>query len=87
MKKVWKFTIPNGAKFTVEMPTGARVLTAQVQDGVPVVWALIDTAMVPCTRTFLTVWSGENVNSYEREPVYISTFTVNTSVYHLFELQ
>ncbi len=42
MKSIWKFPVPNKDRFTLSMPECPRSLSFQVQDGAPVLWAMID---------------------------------------------
>ena len=41
MKRIYKYKLKDGRG--VEMPIGAKVLTIQKQNGLPYIWALVDT--------------------------------------------
>lgn len=39
---IWKFPLRSEDTQVVMMPTRAEILTVQMQDGVPTIWALVD---------------------------------------------
>ena len=49
----------------IEMPEGARVLSAQAQEGKPFVWALVDTEKPPRPAAFKLFGTGHDVGSLE----------------------
>jgi hypothetical protein len=55
---VWKFEIPAQPSFTLDMRLGARVLSVQLQDGKPMLWALVDTSQPERTFAFRSVPTG-----------------------------
>lgn len=66
MHVIWKYELDVGAQ-VVEMPDGARVLSAQVQgEGLPggtpaTMWALVDPDRVPVPRRFVLIGTGHPV--------------------------
>jgi len=94
MKTIWKYDFPLGAsvsQFSIEMPEGAQVLTAQLQGKfivTCVLWAVVDDEMAPTERKFVAYWTGtpmqESVLEYHK---YINTVIAPSGlVYHLFEV-
>jgi hypothetical protein len=75
-------------RFSIEMPRGAKVLTVQVQDGQPFIWAMVDpdnTFELTEHRSFCVIGTGFD---FELERLaYIGTFqhVVAKEVWHLFE--
>jgi len=57
-------------------------LDVQLQDGLPVLWATVDTDAPTEERLFLLAQTGEEISGY---PAYIGTFQIGQLVYHLFE--
>lgn len=42
MKTIWKFELPD-ADCKVKMPIGAEIVKVEAQNGVPCMWAIVDT--------------------------------------------
>lgn len=85
MKTIWKYTV-HWDEFTLEMQRGAQVLSVQVQDGVPRMWAIVDPGAATETRHFRLVGTGHTINDTE-ELRFIGTFQIHGGelVFHLFE--
>lgn len=86
---IWKFPLPVEVDEYVEMelPKDACVLTAQIQDGRPTLWAMVnpDPRCPVETRRFKWVATGEpNVDFYNLH--YIATVQNAGFVYHLFRV-
>lgn len=58
---IWKFRFPAWppAKFTLEMPLASFVLSVQLQDAGPVMWAIVDPTLPLQKREFRTVATGQ----------------------------
>lgn len=84
MNAVWKYTL-QGPVTMLEMPLGAKVLSLQVQDNQPQIWALVDPAQFKVKRTFLAVPTGGEFESAGMK--YVGTFQINNGslVFHIFE--
>ena len=88
METIWKYEFALGAsgtQFSLNLPKGATILTAQMQGDAAVMWALVDTEMVLTKRAFVTYWTGNRMRDCYHH--YINTVTTPSGlVYHLFEL-
>ncbi len=86
MNSVWKFPLRDDSEAIIRMPKGAQVLSVQVQDGQPMVWALVDAQEKPVRRKFWVVGTGWTVN-----PDGLGTFvgTIQLAggalVFHIFD--
>ena len=86
-KQIWKFAI--NPKTTLEMPKGAEILTMQLQNEIPCIWALVNPENEKELRNFEIYGTGNNIHcdiGIERK--YIGTFQLQSRValvYHLFE--
>ncbi|MBA7689651.1 hypothetical protein ES703_98159 [subsurface metagenome] len=59
MKTIYKYPIPAETnQFAITMPRGARVLSFQIQHGVPCIWALVDTEEPVEAKNFYLVGTG-----------------------------
>lgn len=82
MKQVWKFSLPESGDDAIKMPEGAKILTAQMQNGQACMWAEVDPEAPKVTRWFFVIGTGHD---YGRRLEYISTFQSPPFVWHLFE--
>ena len=85
MKTIWKYTFDITDWFTIEMPLGAEMLDVQVQNGAPVLWALVDPDEPIHTYEFILRGTGHTIN--ESNIFHIGTFQIYDGlVFHLFGL-
>jgi hypothetical protein len=83
MSAVWKFQIAWDQP-AVEMPDGAKVLTAAVQDQTVCIWALVDPDAPKVRRHFRVYGTG---HKHPGDGRYISTVFMGPLVFHVFEHQ
>ena len=55
---IWKFPIVRTDEQKIEMPVGAKVLSVQMQNGIPCIWAIIDTDARIESRSIAVVGTG-----------------------------
>lgn len=75
-------------ELAVIMPAGARILSADVQHGAPVVWAVVPVSRVPLdtTRKFRLVYTGAELPPDIDPDRHIRTMNAGPAVVHLFEV-
>lgn len=85
MKRIFKYPVQIG-EFSLEMPVDHQILTVQVQNGEPQMWALVDDAGMKANARFLVVGTGHAFPDAE-DFDYAGTFQVagGALVFHLFE--
>lgn len=85
-KKIFKYKIEVEDMPVLELPEGAEILTVQVQNGEPHLWALVDESRPTKRRYFELYGTGHPVPDAVRN--YIGTFQMRGGnlVFHLFEL-
>lgn len=87
VKSIWKWPLEVTSVQELKMPAGAKILCVQVQDELPVLWALIDPnepKIVQCRIN--VIGTGHRI---EGDPGrYISTFQMagGQLVFHAFEV-
>lgn len=84
--RIWKWTLNMTDVQTVEMPAAAKLLTVQLQGGMPQVWALCDERAPKEPRHIAIYGTG---NPMPDEPGdYIATFQMHGGalVFHAFEV-
>lgn len=82
--RIWKYPLEITDSQPVPMPTGARILTVQVQHGQPCLWALVDPTRASKYREIRMVGTGHPADGLTN---YIGTFQADGGalVFHVFE--
>lgn len=83
MKTIWKYEIPIQDRFYLQMPEGARVLSVQVQRGIPSLWATVDSSARNTIHDFELRGTGHALGEVGD---YLCTFQMHDGslVWHLF---
>ncbi len=68
---------------TIEMPAGASVLTVQMQNDQPYIWAEVDTDRPMETRHFEIVGTGHAISSLSID--YVGTVQAGPLVWHIYQ--
>jgi len=88
MRVIYKYPFSIADAFTLRLPVGAKILSVQLQDGQPTLWAMVD-PREPATwiREFRVFWTGRFVPDATDYPplVFLATIQMNGLVWHLFE--
>ena len=86
-RAIWKWEIPRDKMdlFECQMPEGAQILTCQVQNGGPVVWALVN-PNARLTKMRLRILGTGHQHSDMADWTYVSTFQLLDGAFvgHLF---
>jgi len=90
MKTIYKYEVPILDQFQKYLPKGAVILSFQTQNGVPVIWAKIDTLAEVEERNFRLFGTGHPIKDIPKDADlhYIGTTQQSTNpplVWHLFE--
>ena len=85
MIKIYKYNIEVQPYFEIEMPKDAKILSVQLQNGIPVFWAEVDTNNEPETRNFSVIGTGHIMEA--RSQQFLGTFQLQGGAFigHLFE--
>ena len=85
---VWKYQLEVIPQQTIEMPFGAKILTVQVQQETPCIWALVDPALYTIRREIRIVGTGHELG-FTSLAKYLGSFQqLNGSlVWHVFEVE
>jgi len=87
-KSIWKFELKIDTDFTIEMPKGASVLSAQAQKETICIWAIVDTEAEKEKRTFEVYGTGHDLPSdIEKDRMLIGTVQLmgGALIFHVFE--
>ena len=82
--RIFKYPLKIEDEQIIKIPLGYRILTVQVKDNVPCLWALVDDEEIHIVRCKIkTVGTG---CSFDVNPWwYIGTYQLNQLVFHVFE--
>ena len=87
MTTIFKYPLQIADRQTIEMPIGAQVFSVQVQDGIPCLWALVDTQAAKVIRTVYALGTGHDLAHMNGlTTLFISTIQLDggSLVYHVF---
>lgn len=84
MIAIYKYTFSGMSRDTLSMHSGAKILCLQMQNGVPCLWAQVDTSKYMENRDFKWYATGEPLPENPGE--YIGTVQIQSFVYHLYEV-
>ena len=79
---VWKYTLPIQDECEIQMPLGAEVLSAHMQDDSICIWVKVDKGAVSLPRTFYVTGTGQWIPMNTR---YIGTCVGEIFVWHVWE--
>lgn len=85
MKVIYKYPLKVTDEQQVTMPADAAILTVQVQNGQPFLWAMIDNTCGPMTERKISIIGTGNL--FRTAGRYIGTFQMHDGllVFHVFE--
>jgi len=86
MKTIWKYPLKPIESQVVELPGGAKILTAQLQGNQLCLWALVNTLALTESRK-IRIYGTEHPISNQKEHRYISTYQLADGefIFHVFE--
>ncbi len=82
-QSVFKYPFQIENSFDLKLPKGAKILSAQIQDHVPCLWALVNIAGPREVRKFRLYGTGHPISENNLE--HVATFQMPPFVWHLFE--
>jgi hypothetical protein len=85
MITIHKYQFPIADDVAIKMPERARVLSVQVQNGIPTLWAMVETDWKKEERKFKVYGTGHELNGLDLFRTHIGTIQLNGLVWHIFE--
>ena len=85
---IWKYQLEVVPQQTLEMPFSSKILTVQVQQEIPCIWALVNPGLYLVEREIRIVGTGHELD-FTALAKYLGTFQeLNGSlVWHVFEVE
>ena len=84
MKKIYKYSLELLDFQKVEMPEGFEILTAQIQNGVLCIWAIVNPENKTTKVEFEILSTGEQMEQERRR--YVGTAQDGALVWHVFQI-
>jgi len=85
---IWKFQLPTRGRVSLPMPKGAQLLSVDVQEDVPVLWAIVcaDPAAPKASRVISIRMTGHSVPA--EVGTFVGTFQIDRGAYvgHVFDM-
>lgn len=81
--RILKYSLEITDRQTIQMPDFAKILTVQIQNGIPQLWALVDEAHPRVNRIIRTYGTGRSID----RPIskYIGTYQTDRFIFHVFD--
>lgn len=83
-KRIFKYELDLGNETFLRMPEVSEILDIQIQDGRPVMWAIVEPDTKEIVVKINAYYTGEYLNNADMEDEYISTIQHEGLVYHYF---
>ena len=83
-RTIWKFPLAIVCEQAITIPRVHHWLDVQVQDGTPVLWAIVNPLTAP-TKVEIRM-CGTGRDAPEPEDVYLGTVQLDSFVWHYFEV-
>lgn len=84
--KIFKYKLEITDHQTIEMPFNASILTVQMQNGSPRLWAIVDETSTSWQKYyFRTYGTGHDLDDDYETQDYIGTYQVQGLVFHVFK--
>ena len=86
--KIYKYPVPINDQFTIEMPLGAKILSFQMQNDLPMLWAAVWENSSSEERKFQLCGTGHDIDM-DLVKSFIGTVQMyrHSFVWHLFEMK
>ncbi len=86
--QIWKFPIIDPSLIVFNMPEGSKILTIQMQNDKPCIWALVNPENKLEKRGFKLFGTGQSIDDDMTKMRYINTIQMHNGnlVFHLFEI-
>lgn len=84
MKTIYKYPLRVIDEQIIYIPWGAKILSVQVQNGDPCLWALVDSMRTKQEYTIQIVGTGQYIDDPLEELQFLETFQIDSFVGHVF---
>lgn len=85
MITMYKYQFEFAKEVTIEMPDGPTMLSVQLQNGVPSMWAMVNTDNAPKSYKLACYWTGEEITNADQLRFIGTVQAADNLVWHIFE--
>lgn len=85
MLTIWKYEIPIKSNFSLIIPIEYKILDFKIQNGVPVIWALVNPESARNSISFCIYGTGHPIDKKDERKQYVGTIIDDSLVWHLFK--
>jgi hypothetical protein len=85
MITIYKYHFRIADRTIVAMPQGARILSVQIQNGVPTIWAMVVTESKMEERVLRCYGTGHEIDTFAIQGTHLATIQHLGFVWHIFE--
>jgi hypothetical protein len=85
MITIHKYQFEIADKVVIEMPIGADILSVQIQNGKPTIWAKVETTYKEEKKVFRIYGTGHELDLFAMEGRYLATIQQGQFVWHIFD--
>ena len=82
--RIFKFRLKSETEQIVRMPAKSEIMDIQMQNGVPVMWALVDDSSEIIDVKINMYWTGEELRKSNSEEIFLATVQDGEIVCHFF---
>ena len=85
MKRVFKYQLGVSDEQVVNLPIGSRILSLQVQRGIPCIWAIVDDQEVKTSPVKILMFgTGNHISDEDAGNRFAGTIQIRDLVFHVF---
>lgn len=84
MKTIYKYPLILKERQQIELPTSAKFLSLQVQDGTPTIWCMVDTSMQSTYMASVYIFGTGHEVTCSEDCTFLGTVQQGSYVWHVF---
>ena len=85
MIAIWKYPLAETFGQDFEIPGNHKVLSLQLQNGIPTLWIMVDTEVPTIKKTIWTIETGSRMPEHLTSSRFIGTYQIGEYAYHVFQ--
>lgn len=82
---MYKYQFEFAKEVDIEIPDGPTMLSVQLQNGVPCMWAMVNTENKPKVYKLACYWTGEEITNADQLRFIDTVQAADNLVWHVFE--
>lgn len=88
MMAIYKYQLALVDRQSIDMPSDANILSVQLQNGIPTIWAEVSPDAPIFPRRFAMICTGETISASYSNRKYLATLQLHTGiVLHVYQIR